>query len=415
MTGLSPGRDVRASVLKVSFIPLAFPACHFEIFGDLREACSTSKLSVVFLVWYTPSYGNLDRCYVMGRLTGAPVDLATWTSPSRTCRRIPATRAAWGIFGLFFQLRCSVRLDNERNFGLTLTTLEVNDGKHIVDQLLNRVVAPELMREVSTHAGPFCKWQGANSDDTLQEYVLNLRITRACRTKAFGLRRLSTGRSSVNASSLFEMEWWRGLSHGSSLDWGGAPCADQASFYIPVCCCHSLCWVCKILRGCKEAAHVHGLLESLPGATARGEGAFEGGLLRGAHVPIALRRENGQRKPLKSVENVVRGDVLQVLGYMDSVEEACRTRVLRGDARPRNRVCFGRTGTAPRGEVPRRNVEDSHSALQEMQARLAAETDEQDHLSRAGDELDKRIVLQKLLSESPATVGLALSSCEDAR
>ena len=28
------------------------------------------------------------------------------------------------------------------------------------------------------------------------------------------------------------------------------------------------------------AAHVHGLLESLPGATARGEGAFEGGLLR---------------------------------------------------------------------------------------------------------------------------------------
>ena len=39
---------------------------------------------------------------------------------------------------------------------------------------------------------------------------------------------------------------------------------------------------------------------------------------------IALRRENGQRKPLKSVENVVRGIVLQVLGSMDSVEEACR-------------------------------------------------------------------------------------------
>ena len=40
--------------------------------------------------------------------------------------------------------------------------------------------------------------------------------------------------------------------------------------------------------------------------------------------PTALRRENRQRKPLKSVENVVRGDVLQVLGSMDSVEEACR-------------------------------------------------------------------------------------------
>ena len=42
---------------------------------------------------------------------------------------------------------------------------EVNDGKHIVDQLLNRVVAPELLREVGTHVGPFCKWQGANTDD----------------------------------------------------------------------------------------------------------------------------------------------------------------------------------------------------------------------------------------------------------
>ena len=40
-------------------------------------------------------------------------------------------------------------------FGLTLTTFEVNDGKHIVDQLLNRVVAPELLREVGTHVGPF--------------------------------------------------------------------------------------------------------------------------------------------------------------------------------------------------------------------------------------------------------------------
>ena len=30
----------------------------------------------------------------------------------------------------------------------------------------------------------------------------------------------------------------------------------------------------------RRRAHVHGLLESLPGATARGEGAFEGGLLR---------------------------------------------------------------------------------------------------------------------------------------
>ena len=37
--------------------------------------------------------------------------------------------------------------------------------KHIVVQLLNRVVAPELLREVGTHVGPFCKWQGANTDD----------------------------------------------------------------------------------------------------------------------------------------------------------------------------------------------------------------------------------------------------------
>ena len=69
------------------------------------------------------------------------------------------------LFGLFFQLRCNVRLDNERNFGLTLMTFEVNDGKHIIGQLLNRVVAPELLREVSTHVGPY---------DTLQEYVLEL-------------------------------------------------------------------------------------------------------------------------------------------------------------------------------------------------------------------------------------------------
>ena len=201
---------------------------------------------------------------------------------------------------------------------------------------------------------------------------------------------------------------------------------------------------------------------------------------------VALRRENGQRKPLKSVENVVRGVVLQVLGSMDSVEEACRkagvcveshdrmqlflnafirsmavessSQLLPSALRSgrecsvetrdrRNRVCFGcsivgqmnpsarlrgsgkrrgeariavspgrgHTGTAPRGEVSRRNVEDSHSALQEMQARLAAETDERDHHSRAGDESDKRIVLQKLLGESPATVGPALSSCADAR
>ena len=53
----------------------------------------------------------------------------------------------------------------------------------------------------------------------------------------------------------------------------------------------------------------------------------------------------------------------------------------------------------------RRNVEDSHSALQEMQACLAAETDERDHLSRVGDELNERIVLQNLLGESPVTVG----------
>ena len=59
-------------------------------------------------------------------------------------------------------------------FGLTLTTFEVNDGKHIVDQLLNRVVAPVLLREVGTRVGPFCKWQGANTDDTLQEYILEL-------------------------------------------------------------------------------------------------------------------------------------------------------------------------------------------------------------------------------------------------
>ena len=66
----------------------------------------------------------------------------------------------------------------------------------------------------------------------------------------------------------------------------------------------------------------------------------------------------------------------------------------------------GRTGIAPRGEVPRRNVEDSHSALQEMQTCLAAETDERDHLSRAGDELDKRIVLQKFLVSRQRRWGL---------
>ena len=62
------------------------------------------------------TYGQVHRCSCRS---------VTWISPSRTCRRIPATRAAWGIFGLFFHLRCSVRLDYERNFGLTLTIFEL--------------------------------------------------------------------------------------------------------------------------------------------------------------------------------------------------------------------------------------------------------------------------------------------------
>ena len=61
-------------------------------------------------------YGQVHRCSCR---------FVTWISPSRTCRRIPATRAVWGIsFGLFFQLSCNVRLDNECNFGLTLMTFE---------------------------------------------------------------------------------------------------------------------------------------------------------------------------------------------------------------------------------------------------------------------------------------------------
>ena len=51
--------------------------------------------------------------------------------------------------------------------------------------------------------------------------------------------------------------------------------------------------------------------------------------------PTALRRENRQRKPLKSVENVGRGDVLQVLGSMDSVEEACRKAGVRVESHDR--------------------------------------------------------------------------------
>ena len=66
----------------------------------------------------------------------------------------------------------------------------------------------------------------------------------------------------------------------------------------------------------------------------------------------------------------------------------------------------GRTGIAPRGEVPRRNVEVSHSALQEMHACVAAEADERDHLLRAGDELNQRIVLQKFLVSRQRRWGL---------
>ena len=51
--------------------------------------------------------------------------------------------------------------------------------------------------------------------------------------------------------------------------------------------------------------------------------------------PTALRRENRQRKLLKSVENVVRGDVLQVLGSMDSVEEVCRKAGVRVESHDR--------------------------------------------------------------------------------
>ena len=175
----------------------------------------------------------------------------------------------------------------------------------------------------------------------------------------------------------------------------------------------------------------------------------------------------------------MRGDVLQVLGSMDSVEEACRKAGVRVESHDRmqfflnafvrviavesrhlarcrlvgvgdfashllpsalrsGRECsvetrnhdepFGSPSwewedSVERPELQdladegvqellhkakyhRRNVEDSHSALQEMQARLAAETEERDHLSRVDDELDKRVVLQKLFDESPATVGL---------
>ena len=72
----------------------------------------------------------------MGRLIGAPADLATWTSRFVLVGGSRRRGRRGHLFDLFFQLRCNVRLDNERNFGLTLKVFEVNDGKRIVYQFV---------------------------------------------------------------------------------------------------------------------------------------------------------------------------------------------------------------------------------------------------------------------------------------
>lgn len=68
----------------------------------------------------------------------------------------------------------------------------------------------------------------------------------------------------------------------------------------------------------------------------------------------------------------------------------------------------------------RHNVEESHSAIHEMQARLATETEGLEHLSRVGDELDNRVVLlrqenKRLLTELQGQEKqlLALTSSRD--
>ena len=96
----------------------------------------------------------------MVRLTGAPADFSHLDQSVPYLSEDPGDEGGVGhLLGLFYQLRYGVRLDNERNFGLTLTTFEVNDGKHIVDQLVDRVVAPVLLREVSTHVDPYYKME----------------------------------------------------------------------------------------------------------------------------------------------------------------------------------------------------------------------------------------------------------------
>ena len=157
MVGGRVVRNTRANVMSIAILEQGLLyACPLKELMVYIDACAGAHCIQEAVI-------NRDTLWA-GSQVLLPI-LATWTSQCRTWRRIPATRSAWASLGLFYQLRCSVRFDNECNFGLTLTTFEVNDGKHIVDQLLNRVVAPELLREVGTHVGPFCKWQGANTDD----------------------------------------------------------------------------------------------------------------------------------------------------------------------------------------------------------------------------------------------------------
>ena len=88
--------------------------------------------------------------------------LATWSQSVSCLAEAPSDEGNLGrLSGLFCQLRCCVRLNKEHNLGLTIDELRSEKTlKNIVAQLLNRVVAPELLKEVSTHVEPFCKWQG---------------------------------------------------------------------------------------------------------------------------------------------------------------------------------------------------------------------------------------------------------------
>ena len=89
-----------------------------------------------------------------------PLSIGMWSGQAHRCSAdscpLVTVRPVPGGGSQRRGLRCSVRLNEEHNLGLTSGVLRGERTlKHGVAQLLYRVMAPELLKEVSIHVEPF--------------------------------------------------------------------------------------------------------------------------------------------------------------------------------------------------------------------------------------------------------------------